>query len=194
MVSQGQRPYTPSEYLLLEAQADYKSEYYRGQIVAMAGASPNHNRITLNLATALSNAQQDHACEVFATDLRVWIAKRDIYVYPDLIVVCGTLELVEGRTDTITNPQVIMEVLSDSTERYDRGEKFRAYWSLDSLEEYVLLDQYRSRVEYFRRLSEKEWQLLVLTQAEDRLVLTALGVEMPLSQIYRNVSWDDEPS
>ena len=192
MLTPDQDLYTPAEYLIREAQADYKSEYYRGRVVAMAGASANHNRIAGNLFNALSNALISEPCEVFINDLRVWLEKRDIYAYPDVMAVCGGLEFVEGRTDTIINPKIITEVLSKSTEGFDRGDKFRAYWTLDSFEEYVLIDQYRMRVEYLRRLSEKEWRLLILTQPEDVLALTSLGVEILLSQIYRNVTWDEE--
>lgn len=181
--------YTPAEYFALEAETAEKYEYYRGEIVAMAGASVNHNRIVGNIFSSLRNAVESKPCEAFFGDVRVWIEARDFFVYPDVMVVCGELQLVEGRNDTLTNPQVICEVLSESTEGYDRGNKFRAYWTLDSLKEYILIDQYRLRVDYFRQVSEKEWRLLVLSQPEENLTLESVGVELPLAEIYRNVAF-----
>ncbi len=188
---QGQR-YTPQEYLLREEKAEYRSEYHQGKIVALAGASVNHNRITRNITTALTNASEAGGCEAFSNDLRVWLEAKNRYVYPDVAVVCGKIDFAEGRSDTITNPKTIIEVLSEATESYDRGDKFRAYWTLDSLEEYVLVDQYRMRVEYFRQLNERDWFLRVFTKAAEALELKSVGVEIPLEQIYRNVTWDGE--
>ena len=190
LTKQEQRFYTPQEYLLREEKAEYKSEYYQGKIIALAGASVNHNRITGNIFKALSNSVESEPCEVFMNDLRVWIERRNRYVYPDVAVVCGGIDFAERRNDTITNPQIIIEVLSTSTESYDRGDKFRAYWTLDSLEEYVLVDQYRMRVEYFRQLNERDWFLRVFTKAEESLELKSVGAEIPLAQIYKNVTWD----
>lgn len=180
---------SPSQYLAMEEQAETRSEYHQGRVVAMAGASIPHNRIVSNLSFALANAIGDNPCEVFSQDLRVWLKRDNRYVYPDIIVVCGELELVEGRDDMITNPKVIIEVLSESTEQIDRSEKFRAYWTLDSFQEYVLVDQYKMRVEYFKRVDETVWELRVLTKPEQILVLPSLGVEIPLSQIYRRVTF-----
>ncbi len=192
MLAKEQRYHTLEEYFVLEQKAEYKSEYHRGKIVAMAGASLEHNRIVSNVHAALYNMLEAKLCDVFASDLRLWIEKKSRVVYPDVMVICGEPELVTGRTDTITNPKVIIEVLSESTERYDRGHKFQAYWTLDSFEEYVLIDQYRIRVEYFRRVSEKEWLLRVLTKLDETLQLESLGVEIPLSQIYRNVTGEEQ--
>ena len=185
--------YTPEQYLALEEKAEYKSEYYQGEIVAMAGASINHNRITRNVATELTNAFANKPCEAFTSDLRLWIERRQFYTYPDVMVVCGDLEFFKDRTDTITNPQIIIEVLSESTESYDRSQKFHAYWTLDSLVEYVLIDQYRRRVEYFRRVSEREWLLRVFTKMDDVLKLESLSLEILIEAIYRNVVWEEQP-
>ncbi len=180
--------YSPQDYFILEEKAGYKSEYRQGRIVSMAGASADHNRITGNLFNALSNIISARPCEVFMSDLRLWVEARDLYTYPDLMVVCGGPQFLPGRTDTVTNPLLIVEVLSESTAGYDRGEKFHAYWTLASLQEYVLVDQYRLRVEYFRQMSEKEWLLRVLTRPDDLLHLESVGASIPLSQIYRNVT------
>jgi Uma2 family endonuclease len=192
MLAQERQFYTHAEYLALEEKADYRSEYRQGEMVAMAGASVNHNRITINVSTVLTNTFAEKPCEAFSTDLRVWVERRNLFTYPDVLATCGDLTFYEGRTDTITNPQVIIEVLSESTAAYDRGEKFQAYWTLDSLAEYVLIDQYRVRIEYFQRISEKEWRLIVLTKTDDVLPLESVGVELPLDQIYRNVAWEEK--
>jgi Uma2 family endonuclease len=189
MLAEEDRVYTPAEYFTLEELADHKSEYRQGKIFAMAGGSLNHNRIAKNTCFAIDEALTK-ACESFLGDIRLWIAKKELYTYPDIIVVCGPAELAEGRTDTLTNPVLLIEVLSESTAGYDRGDKFQAYWTLDSLVEYVMIDQYRPRVEYFQRVSQKEWRLLVLTKLEETLLLESIEVDIPLSQIYRNVTWE----
>ncbi|MDM8521674.1 Uma2 family endonuclease [Anaerolineales bacterium HSG6] len=179
--------YTPQEYLRLEKQAATRSEYHQGQIVAMAGATVTHNRINVNLTIELVNILRDKPCDVFANNLRVRLPTENRYVYPDLVIVCGEPELDEDDPDTLINPQLVIEVLSNSTANYDRGDKFHAYWTLDSFAEYVLVDQYKMRVEYFRRANEKLWELRVLTKPDDLLELKSLDVVLPLSSIYRRV-------
>ncbi len=191
MLAQEHRLYTHAEYFALEDQAQVKSEYRRGEIIVMAGGSLNHNRIAGNVHTQLNLALAGKSCEVFIGDIRLWIERRDFYTYPDVLVLCGQPQFAAGRTDTVTNPIVLIEVLSESTAAYDRGDKFQAYWTLNSLAEYVLIDQYRVRVEYFQRISEKEWRLLVLTKEEDVLTLDSIEVAVPLEQIYRNVVWEE---
>jgi Uma2 family endonuclease len=192
MLAKEDRFYTPAEYFALEEQADHKSEYRQGEIIAMAGGSLNHNRIAKNTYFAIDEALTGKPCESFLGDVRLWVAKKELYTYPDIMVVCGPAELAEGRTDTLTNPLLLVEVLSESTAGYDRGDKFQAYWTLESLVEYVLIDQYRPRVEYFRRVSQKEWRLLVLTKLEEMLPLETIEADISLSQIYRNVTWEKQ--
>ena len=182
--------YTFQEYLAFEEKAESKNEYRQGRIVAMAGASLTHNRIASNIHAALYNALPASPCAVYMSDLRLWIAQANRAVYPDIMVICGEPQLVAGRTDTVTNPTLIIEVLSKSTVEDDRSDKFQAYWTLSAFAEYVLVDQYRLRVEYFRRVSEKLWELLVFTQPDDVLSLKSIGVELPLAQIYRQVQWE----
>lgn len=191
MLARDHHDYTHAEYFSLEEQADYKSEYRQGKIVAMAGASANHNRISGNIFNALSNSLEGRPCEIFMSDLRVWIERKELYTYPDVMVLCGDLQFISGRTDTITNPQVIIEVLSESTAGYDRGEKFQAYWTLESLEVSILIEQDRVRVEYFQRISGREWLLRVFTKLEESLIIESLGVEIPIERLYRNVSWNN---
>jgi Uma2 family endonuclease len=181
--------HTFEEYLIREEQAQYKSEYRRGKIVAMAGASLAHNRIVGNLHAALYNALQTKPCAVFMNDLRLWIEPAQRAVYPDVMVICGEPELVEGRTDTVTNPKVVIEVLSKSTAEEDRSDKFHAYWTLQTFEEYILVDQYRTHVEYFRRVRDKQWELLIFTKLNDLLTLKSIAVEISLDQIYRNITF-----
>ncbi len=187
-----QRFYTPEEYLELEDRAEHKSEYLDGEVAALAGTSLNHNRISGNIFSILKEALAGAPCEVFFADIKVWIEAHNYFIYPDVMVLCGKKQFLKGRSDTVTNPQIIIEVLSKSTERYDRNDKFHACWTLDSLEEYVLIDQYRMRVEYFKQTSEKEWMLRVLTGPDEALVLQSIDLEIPLSDIYHRVEWEEE--
>jgi len=182
--------YTVEEYFALEKLADYKSEYYQGEIFAMAGGSANHNRIARNVCVALSNALGSRPCEVFISDMRLLVEPKGLYTYPDVMVVCGQLEFVEGRTDTITNPTVIVEVLSASTEAYDRGKKFEFYRTIETFEEYVLIDQERVQLEYFHRLDDKQWMLMALNDLTETVTLQSIEVEIPLDIIYRHVDWE----
>ncbi|RMD86186.1 MAG: Uma2 family endonuclease, partial [Calditrichaeota bacterium] len=135
--------YTPEEYLALEEAAEYKSEYYKGEIFAMSGASINHNRIVMNLSTELNTALRDTKCEVFMSDMRLWVEAVQLFTYPDIVILCEQPQFYDDRDDTITNPFIIFEVLSESTKNYDRGEKFEFYRSLPSFQEYILVDQYK---------------------------------------------------
>ena len=137
------RYYSPEEYLVLEEAADYKSEYIDGEIVPMAGGSTNHNQIAGNFYAELNFAFKKLGYRVFMSDVRLWIPQRRIYTYPDVMVVVGESEYYNNRTDTITNPRVIIEVLSPSTKGYDRSKKFEAYRTIPTFEEYLLLDQTR---------------------------------------------------
>jgi Uma2 family endonuclease len=181
--------YTVAEYLALEDAADYKSEYFQGEIFAMAGATYNHDVISLNLASALNIAFTNRECVAFTSDMKVKISANDFYTYPDVSAVCGQPVFDNGRTHIITNPIFIAEVLSDSTSRYDRGGKFALYRALDSLEDYVLIDQNRVLVEYYHRLNPAEWLLKTYNQLENVLDLQAVSVEISLRQIYNKVNF-----
>jgi Uma2 family endonuclease len=149
MRKQATKCYTPEEYLELEEAARCRNEYYRGEIFPMVGDSINHNRIIGNLSSKLSQAFDNNNCESFTSEIKIWIEEKDLFTYPDVIVVCGEPEFYQDRDDTITNPIIIIEVLSDSTKNYDRIEKFEFYRTLPSFEEYILIDQYRVHVEHF---------------------------------------------
>ncbi len=192
MVALPQKYYSPEEYLALEELADYRSEYYRGEIFAMAGGSANHNRIARNLVIALETELEGKPCEAFITDMRLLVKKNGLYTYPDVMVVCGKLQFVKGRTDTLTNPGVIIEVLSESTKDYDRGAKFELYRAIETLQDYVLIDQSRVHVEYFHKLEDGRWLLTEFNELEAVLKLESVGMEMPLSQIYQRVEGESE--
>lgn len=190
MVAKPQKFYSPEEYLALEELAEYRSEYYRGEIFAMSGGSVNHNRIAKNVVVTLDAALASKPCETFITDMRLLVKKNGLYTYPDVMIVCGRLEFATGRTDTLTNPVAIIEVLSESTQAYDRGAKFELYRALETLQDYVLIDQSRVHVEYFHKLDDGRWLLTEFNELEMVLRLEAVGVELPLSQVYQRVEWE----
>ncbi len=176
-----------AEYFAQEEQADYRSEFYEGEIVAMAGGTANHNLIMLSVAASLRSALRGKPCKTFAADMRLLVKRRQLYTYPDVMVICGPLQYAPGRNDTVTNPVLIVEVLSPSTEAYDRGKKFEFYRTIDSLKEYVLVDQSRLYVERHRPLGLGRWEMTAFTAPEDVLSLTSLDVELTLAAIYDGV-------
>lgn len=185
-----QRYYTPEEYLELESAADYKSEYIDGKIIPMAGGSTNHNRIAGNLYAALNYAFRQQDYEVFIGDVRLWIPNKRIYTYPDVMVVAGEPEYFNNRTDTITNPQVIVEVLSKSTESYDREDKFRAYRTIATFEEYLLIDQTRILVEHYSKTGKKRWELREYDEEDVAIALNSLPFEISLQDLYNKVKFE----
>jgi Uma2 family endonuclease len=180
---------TPEEYLAMEEAAAYKSEYYRGEIFAMAGASKNHNRINFDLGTSINLALKATNCEVFANEMKLWIKAENIFTYPDLMIVCGKAEFYEGRDDALVNPVVIFEILSDSTKVRDRIEKFDFYRSLPSFQEYILIDQYKIHVEQMYLETRNKWILSEYNEITDVLKLAKVNVQIPLQEIYRRVEF-----
>lgn len=183
--------YSPEEYLALEERAEYKSEYYKGEIFAMAGTSINHNQIIINTVSKLSNNLSDK-CRTFTTDVRLWIDERDLFTYPDIIIVCGKIEFYPERDDTITNPLVIIEVLSESTKNYDRGEKFVFYRSIPSFQEYILIDQARVHVEHFFIGEQGKWTLTEYDDLNDILKLTKVEFQISLRDIFHRVKFGED--
>ena len=181
--------YTLEEYLALEAQAEYKSEYFQGEIFAMAGGSYNHNVIAGNLYAALHQFLAPKDCTAFTGDMRILVKKRELYTYPDVLVVCGRPKFASGRTDTLTNPMIIVEVLSKSTQAYDRGQKFEFYRSIDTFADYVLIDQERVHIEYFHKFKDGRWVLTELTTPDATLTLETIDFAIPLHQIYHKADW-----
>ncbi len=183
------RTFTPDEYLAVETQADYKSEYYQGQIYAMAGGTIRHSQIAINVIIDLSSALADKPCQVFNSDLRLNVQPNGLYAYPDVMVICGKVELLSGRQDTVTNPVLIVEVLSESTRDYDMTFKFELYRALPTLEHYVLVDSDKAFVRYFRKLGDGQWLMQEWTHMVDVLDLTPLDAQLALAQIYRSVEF-----
>ena len=181
---------TPETYLELERKAITKSEYVNGEIIAMAGASFAHNFITLDTVIYLSNQLLASECEVASTgDLRVKVSQTASYFYPDIVVVCGEPQAEDNTFDTLINPALIVEVLSASTETYDRDEKFTHYRQIDTLQEYILISQDSVQVVQYRR-QEPEWIPTAFQALEDVVPLVSIGCELPLQHIYRRVEFD----
>lgn len=185
-----QRRYTPEEYLELEEAADYKSEYIDGQIIPLAGGSTNHNQIALNFSTQLNFAFKRQNYRVYMGDVRLWIPNKRIYTYLDVMVVAGEPEYFNYRTDTITNPQVIVEVLSKSTKGYDRSDKFEAYRAIATFEEYLLIDQTRIMVQQYSKTGKKRWELREYDEEDLAIALTSVPFEISLQDIYNKVKFE----
>lgn len=179
---------TEHEYLALERAATTKNEFYGGRMFAMSGARRPHNLITTNLVRELSTQLMERRCEVYPNDMRVKVTATGLYTYPDAVVVFGEPEFEDEVEDTLLNPTLIVEVLSESTEAYDRGEKLDHYLRLPSLQEYVLVAQNRVRVErYARQAGASDWLFGVATGLEARVELPSIGCSLPLSRVYHKV-------
>jgi Uma2 family endonuclease len=188
-VSSLPEPYiTPEEYLAGERSAPTKSEYWNGHIYDMAGASRQHNQITLNLAVNIGAQLKGRSCYAYVSDMRVKVNTAGLYTYPDLVALCGEPLFEDDQLDTLLNPQVIIEVLSESTEAYDRGAKFSHYSRIPSLVEYVLIAQDRYCVDHFVRRGN-QWVLTEMTDSEDDLSLETLACRMSLLDIYDKVDF-----
>lgn len=184
--------YTPEEYLELETHAQERHEYMNGEIVPMVGGMPNHNRILLNIGAALHVTLKRQPYDVFVADQRLWIPRKRIYTYPDVMVVQGELQFQEGRNDTITNPLMIVEVLSSSTEAYDRSRKFAAYRTIPTFQEYVLIDQYHWHVEQYYKTAPHQWIFSEYDDAEVLLGLNSVPLEIALADLYDKVEFEAE--
>ena len=181
---------TPEEYLAAERRAKIKSEYIHGEVFAMSGASNAHNLITLDIATELNIQLRRRGCLVYSNDMRVRTKPTGSYFYPDVVVVCDKPRFEDNVFDTLLNPILIVEVLSPSTDAYDRGEKFAHYQELVSLREYILVSQDRMRVEH-HRLIETQWVGKTFETPEDVLKFNSIECELPLQDIYTRVTFSD---
>jgi Uma2 family endonuclease len=184
------RQYTKEEYLALEETAEYKSEYRNGEIIPMAGGTTNHNRIAVNVSSHLNFGLKQRNADVFAGDVRLWIPHYNIYTYPDIMVI-PEKPIYEGKgATTVTNPLIIIEVLSSSTSNYDKGKKFRYYRSIPSCKEYVLIDQYSHFVEHFSKTEDNKWLLTEYETEDTRLAFNFINFEISLQDIYTRVDFD----
>ena len=179
-----------ADYLLLEEGAEYKSEFEGGKVIRMAGGSVPHETICFNLHAALHQQLQGTECRGFGSNLKIGIEEAGRYYYPDALVVCGDLIYGLDRKDIITNPTVIVEVFSDSTQHRDRGEKFRHYRLLPSFQEYVLISQEQLYVEVFAREDERIWKYQAFSRLTDKLRLAAPGIEILLETLYEQVDFE----
>ncbi|OQX22101.1 MAG: hypothetical protein BWK80_31405 [Desulfobacteraceae bacterium IS3] len=179
--------YTKEEYLEMEAAADFKSEYYQGEIFAMSGGSLDHSTICVNLNWAIREAIDPEKCRGFESNMKLEIAAADSYVYPDVMVVCGEVEVAENTTDVIKNPMLIIEVLSPGTEFFDRGLKFEYYRMIPSLKEYVLVSQNKPKVETYFRQKENIRTYTVVEGLDKTVMFQCLEYEIALKDIYLTV-------
>lgn len=181
--------YTPEEYLIREEAAAYKSNYHHGEIFDFSGASFNHSQIISNIHFALRQKRMNFNCRVAMNDLRVWIEAQQSFVYPDIVLICDKPQFLENRDDTILNPKLIIEVLSDSTKDYDRGEKFVAYRAIPSFREYILVDQYKRHVEQFHLGHEGKW---ILTEYDDPAAMVkceSIPFRISMNEIYEQIEF-----
>jgi Uma2 family endonuclease len=187
MASQRKTGLTPEEYLALERQCAEKNEYLNGEVFAMGGASPRHVLIVTNVVAEFRSQLKNRPCSVFSTDLRVLVDQTGLYTYPDVIVTCGELAFSDTFKDTLTNPTLIVEVLSKSTKDYDRGEKFEQYRTIASFKEYLLIAQDRCHVEHHVRQPGGTWVLSETGNIEDEIQLQTIDCRLKLFEIYDKV-------
>ena len=187
LASSSFKTYTADEYLALEVESDIRHEYRHGEIIPMTGGTPEHNKIASALNALLWFALRGKPYSLFITDQRLWIPAVEVYTYPDGMVIADPVELKPGRKDTVTNPLLLAEVLSDSTEKYDRGDKFEAYRTLATLQEYLLIDQYRPHVEQYVKQSEHQWLFTEYSGLDARVQISSLPVELALKDLYQGI-------
>ena len=180
---------TAADYLALERQAETKSEYLNGRIYAMSGASEEHNTIVFNLARRIGNQLDKKPCRGYVNDMRVKVNPTGLYTYPDVVVVCGEPRFEDQHVDTLLNPTVIIEVLSDSTAAYDRGEKFAHYRALQSLSDYLLVAQDQPRIEHYQRQPDGRWLYSATDGLEAQVEITNIGCVLHLAEVYEWVAF-----
>ena len=180
---------TPDEYLAAERLSEYRSEYLDGGVYPMTGASLNHGRIVVNVATELALQLRESDCDVLVTDMKVRLQESRRFFYPDVCVLCGAPRFHDDRRDIILNPDLLIEVLSPSTEAFDRGAKFEAYQTIESLQEYVLVSQDKPRVEQFVRNGDGKWTYTATEGLESSVVLPSIECSLSLSAVYKRVEF-----
>lgn len=184
------RYYTPEEYLALEETAIDKSEYHDGEIIPMTGGTTNHNSIIINLIANLKFGLRGKNYSLFTSDVRLWIPQTRRYVYPDIMVIQGEPIYQENNQTVVTNPLVIIEVLSNSTKDYDRGGKFLAYRSIPEFKEYILIDQYSYHIEQFAKNSKSKWELTEYDSEDSVLTLESVEFQIPMRDIYQRINFE----
>lgn len=185
MVAVEKRLISPEEYLAIGRQALDKSEFFNGEFIPLAGATLNHNRITGNLSIAIGAFLEEITCQSFSSDMRVHLPATGLYAYPDIVIVCGDPELLPDEFDNLLNPAVLIEVMSEGTEDYDRGRKFVRYRSIPSFREYILIDSQQVAVEVWRKNDLGQWTLIEqLTNTPAQFTIQTIGLTIPLAKVY----------
>ena len=192
MVLQAQQYYSPEDYLELEVNSEERHSYIDGEIIEIPGGTPNHNKIAGNLYAALNFAMKRQPYEMYMTDQRLWVPALRTFTYPDVMLIAQPIEFAEGRKDTLTNPLMIAEVLSNSTEAYDRGQKFAAYRSIASFQEYVLIDQYAMHIEHYAKTEPQKWIFSEYDGADSVLALASMPFQIALADLYDKVDFSSE--
>jgi len=180
---------TPEQYLEIERKAECKSEYVNGEMFAMSGASEEHNLLTVNLTVILAPQVRARGCQLYVSDMRVRVPATGLYTYPDIIVACGQRQFADAKVDTVLNPKFLAEVLSPSTEAYDRGRKFEHYQSLESLSQYLLVAQDRMRADLFTRQPDSKWILSTASRPEETIALESVGGRISTADLYGQVEF-----
>jgi Uma2 family endonuclease len=180
---------SPQEYLCRERASEFKSEFLDGEIFAMSGGTPRHSLIKANVICELCNRLKGHPCTAYDSDLRVKVEATGLYAYPDASVICGPLEYDDERSDTVLNPTLLVEVLSPSTEAFDRGKKLNHYRRIESLQEYLLISQDEPRIQRYLRNADNTWTLTDAADLAECLHLPSLGIELSLGEVYAKVDF-----
>ena len=188
MIAQPKQYSTEQEYIQFERASIGKHEYFDGQIYAMTGASRIHNLIAGNTLAMLHRQLRKKPCEIFPSDMRVKVTRTGLYTYPDLVIICGKPEFTDDTLDTLINPLVLIEVLSPSTERYDRGMKFQNYRTIETLQDYILIAQDQYHVEHYSRQNSGQWLLQEAIGRESALTIRSIESTLTLGDVYEKVA------
>ncbi|MBF0211738.1 MAG: Uma2 family endonuclease [Desulfamplus sp.] len=184
-----QHYYTKEEYLLLEESAEYKSEYYNGEIFAMAGGTRNHSAICLNVNWSIREAILNKDCIGFDSNMKLDIPTHNIVVYPDAMVACSNIEFLDKKETILKNPLLVIEVLSPSTEHVDRIKKFIYYQSVPSIQEYIMISQAEPKVEAYYKQNERNWLYTIVKGLDETIYIKSLEYEIVLKELYQKVKW-----
>lgn len=185
---------TEEEYLALDRAAEMRSEFFNGEMFAMSGGTMRHSALQANIISELHNALRGTGCREFTSDFRVRVSPGRMYAYPDVTVVCGTPLLADEHQDILLNPAIILEVLSPSTEQYDRGVKFRYYRGIESLTDYILVDQNQVRVEQYTRGDANTWTLHDYQRLGEELIINTINIRLPLIRVYEGIEIPESPA
>lgn len=180
---------TPDEYLAFERSSAEKHEYYKGEVFAMSGAGMRHNRIQVNFIREVGMFLKGKPCDVFGSELRVHIPSNSLYTYPDALIICGKPQMLDDEFDTLLNPLVLVEILSKSTQSYDRGDKFALYRDIPSLQEYILIHSEKIGVEQYLRQANGNWLLQDLVAQTGTLTIHSIQFPLPISELYSGVEF-----